>query len=263
MTNPNLAETPSERPAQPDHTVAIIQARMGSTRLPGKVLMDIEGEPMLVRVVERVRQSHQIKEVIVATTITDSDDPVHELCTARGYAVYRGSEDDVLDRYYQAALKFNATTIVRLTADCPLIDPGVIDQTLTEFRERGVDFAANRLPPPWKRTFPEGLDVEVCRFEALERAWREAEQRHQREHVMPYFYEEAGRFNIFVLQHDPDYGRYRFSVDETADLELVRQIYRRLPSQDEFSWYDIIQLLNSDPALASLNASVQQKNLWQ
>ena len=169
------------------NTTAIIQARMSSSRLPGKVLLDIAGQPMLVRMVERARRARSIEQVVVATTTDPSDDPIEQLCAERGYDCFRGSLPDVLDRYTQAARQFEAHTIVRLTADCPLLDPAVLDLTVEALA--GNDFAANRLPPPWTRSLPIGLDVEVVTREALERAWHEAQERYQREHVLPYIYE--------------------------------------------------------------------------
>src|SRR5512133_3030988 len=141
--------------------VAIVQARMSSSRLPGKVLLDLAGQPMLARVVERARRSRRIDQVAVATTTDPSDDPVEAFCRERGYACVRGSMHDVLDRYYQAARQLQAGVIVRLTADCPLVDPGLIDETVQAFHREEVDFACNRLPPPFTRTYPIGLDVEV------------------------------------------------------------------------------------------------------
>ncbi|MEA3326254.1 MAG: glycosyltransferase family protein, partial [Chloroflexota bacterium] len=170
--------------------VAIIQARMGSSRLPGKVLMPIGGEPMLYRVVVRARHAKSVGLVVVATTTDPSDDPVALFCRRRGFPCFRGDPLDVLDRYYQAAIQFNAATVVRLTADCPLIDPHEIDRTAKAFFESNVDFAANRLPPPWKRTTPIGMDTEVVTFDALARAWQEADEKYEREHVMPYLYDE-------------------------------------------------------------------------
>jgi len=257
-------------------TIAIVQARLGSTRLPGKVLLDIGGQPMLVRVVERVRRAGRLDGVVVATTTEVQDDPVEALCRERGYACTRGSLQDVLDRYYQAARGAGAGTVVRITSDCPAMDPQLIDQTVDEFRRAGADFAANRLPPPWSRTFPIGLDVEVCTFAALERAWREADQPFQREHVMPYFYEgiPAGAlsstctaaaasprgFRVVLVNHDPDYGALRWTVDTPPDLELLRQVYARFDNQDTFSWTDVLALLEREPALARINASVPQKS---
>lgn len=167
---------------------AIIQARMSSSRLPGKVMQDLAGKPMLLRVVERARKASLVDSVWVATTSDPSDDPIQELCAAQRIPFLRGSMHDVLDRYYQTAREAGAQAIVRITADCPLLDPQLVDATIQAFLD-GRDFAANRLPPPWTRSFPIGLDTEVCSFRALERAWKEAEQPYQREHVMPYLYE--------------------------------------------------------------------------
>jgi spore coat polysaccharide biosynthesis protein SpsF len=240
-------------------TVAIIQARMASSRLPGKVLQDIGGEPMLVRVVERVRRASLVHDVGVATTTDPADDPVADLCLARGYPLWRGSQFDVLDRYYRAAVQFGADVIVRVTADCPVIDPEVIDHTIKAFFEAGVDFAANRLPPPWKRTFPIGLDTEVVSLSALERAWKEAVEKHQREHVMPYFYDEEGRFRIRVIDTQPDYGSLRWTVDTPEDLELLRLIFARFDNRDDFRWKDIVALFAREPELAQINANVRHK----
>lgn len=257
--------------------LAIVQSRMNSTRLPGKVLLDIAGQPMLARVVDRARRAKMLDEVVVATTIDPSDGPVEVLCRSRNYPFYRGSANDVLDRYYQAASQFQADVIVRLTADCPLIDPGVIDATVIAFfgfdplSDRTLkqiksyapryDFATNRLPPPWKRTYPIGLDTEVCTFKALERAWREAIEPHQREHVMPYLYEQAGRFRVRVIDHEPDYGALRFTVDTAEDLQLVREIFNRFGGRDDFGWLEVVALLDRHPELAEINASVVHKTV--
>ena len=264
-------------------TIAIIQARMGSSRLPGKVLLDIAGQPMLARVVERARRAKTLDVVAVATTTDPSDDAITALCIERGYPCYCGSMQDVLDRYYQAARALSAEVIVRLTADCPLIDPGVIDETVNAFlgiangssglvntpspisklptTHYPYDFSANRLPPPWHRTYPIGLDVEVCTFRALERAWKETSKPHHREHVMPYLYEEEGRFRVLLVNHEPDYGSLRWTVDTSEDLELVRQIYARFPGRDDFTWLEVLALFEREPELAQINAQVQHKSL--
>lgn len=233
---------------------------MSSSRLPGKVLMDIGGKPMLVRVVERVRRARLINRVGIATTDEPGDDAVAALCRERGYLLYRGSQFDVLDRYYRAAQQFEASVVVRITADCPLIDPNVIDHTLQAFFYSGVDFAANRLPPPWKRTYPIGLDTEVCTFSALECAWREASEPHHREHVMPYLYEEEGRFEVMVVESDLDYGGMRWTVDTLPDLEMVRQVYARFNNRDDFGWKQVLKLMKSEPELARINADVQHRS---
>ncbi len=242
-----------------ERIIVIIQARMSSTRLPGKVLKDIAGRPMLAWVVERARQARTATDVVVATTTDPSDDPIASFCVLMGYACTRGSLSDVLDRYYQAARQYRADVIVRLTADCPLIDPAEIDHVVQEFLSSGVDFAANRLPPPFGRTYPIGLDTEVCSFEALERAWNEAKQPYQREHVMPYLYEVPGRFKVLRVDHDPDYGKLRWTVDTPQDLELVRVIVDRMHGREDFGWLEVLDLFEREPELAQLNAGVDQK----
>lgn len=232
---------------------------MSSTRLPGKVLKDIAGKPMLAWVVERARRAHTVSEVVIATTVEPSDDPIVSFCAQMGYACTRGSLEDVLDRYYQAARAYHADVVVRVTADCPLIDPAEIDHVVREYQRSGVDFAANRLPPPFGRTYPIGLDTEVCSFAALERAWRETKEPYQREHVMPYLYEQPGRFKVLRVDHDPDYGDLRWTVDTPQDLDLVRAIFERMAGRVDFGWLDVLELFQREPELARLNAGVGQK----
>lgn len=240
-------------------TVAIIQARMSSSRLPGKVLHDIAGQPMLVRVLERARRGKTVDDVMVATTTDPADDPIVRMCHERGYPVYRGSMFDVLDRYYGAARQAQADVIVRITADCPVIDPQVIDQVVDTFHAQGADFACNRLPPPWKRTWPIGLDTEVCSFTGLERAWKEASLPYEREHVMPYFYDVEGRFKVVVVDHDPDYGSLRWTVDTAEDQRLLREIFARFNGSDTFTWMDVLHLIEREPQLLQINAGVRHK----
>lgn len=239
--------------------VALIQARMTSTRLPGKVMQEISGEPMIWRVVERVRRARALTNTVVVTSVDPSDDPLAQFCAERGIPVFRGSLQDVLDRYIQAARAQAADVVVRITADCPVIDPGEIDHTVNEFLRSGVDFAANRLPPPLGRTYPIGLDTEVCSMAALERAWQEADQKYQREHVMPYLYEVAGRFKVLRVDHDPNYGALRWTVDTPADLEFIRQVYARFNGRTDFTWLEILDLMQREPELAQINAGVGQK----
>lgn len=250
---------PSVEAGRHPRTVAVVQARMGSRRLPGKVLVEIAGRPMLALVVDRARRAETPDQVVVATSENATDNPIADLCAARGYPCYRGDEEDVLDRIYQAARRHRARAVVRLTGDCPLIDPDVIDHTVREFFRTGVDFAANRLPPPWRRSYPIGLDTEVCTFEALERAWREADQPHQREHVLPYLYEEEGRFRTLLVHHEPDYGHLRWTVDTPEDLELVRRIFEHFDGRDDFSWTEVLDLFRRRPDLARINARVRHK----
>jgi spore coat polysaccharide biosynthesis protein SpsF len=232
---------------------------MGSSRLPGKVLMDIGGESMLFRVVVRARRSRWLGQVVVATTHDPGDDPVVDFCRAKGVPCFRGDLHDVLDRYYQTARAFEARTIVRLTADCPVIDPQEIDRTIEAFFDAKVDFAANRLPPPWKRTTPIGMDTEVVTIQALTRAWQEAQAPYAREHVMPYFYEVPGRFQTLLVDHDPDWGAYRLTVDTAEDLALLRQIYAHFDDSDSFSLEEILAAFAENPEWQSINAGVVHK----
>ena len=256
-------------------TVAIIQARMGSSRLPGKVLLDLAGKPMLTRVVSRVRYSHLIDQVIVAIPEGVQDDELARFCREQGYQVQRGSQNDVLDRFYQAALPAHAGVIVRVTADCPVIDPALMDETILALKENGADLAATRLPPPWKRTYPIGLDVEACTFGALELAWKNADQKFQREHVMPYIYEgvelesapvaigvSQRGYKIVQLNHAQNYGELRWTVDTPEDLDLLRQVYSRFGGRDDFSWLEIIKLFEGEPRLAGMNANVAHKTMY-
>ena len=184
--------------------VAIVQARMGSERLPGKVLADIQGRPLLAWVAERTAKARSLQGVVVATTTDVGDDEVAAVCVKRGILVFRGHPTDVLDRYYQAAMAFHVNTIVRITGDCPLIDPDLIDEVIQAYLDSDpkVAFAANRLPD--QRTYPIGTDVEVCSIDALRTAWKQADQPYQREHVMQYLYEVSGRFQTLVIRNDRD-----------------------------------------------------------
>jgi spore coat polysaccharide biosynthesis protein SpsF len=245
-----------------ENIVAIVQARMSATRLPGKVLKEIQGKPMLWYVVERTHKASTVNQVVVATTTDPTDDPVAEFSKAQGYPFYRGSMQDVLDRYYQAAIEHNADVIVRITADCPLIDPGLIDLTVRALFEHKVDFATNRLPPPFTRTYPIGLDVEVCTFKALEKAWKEASSPHEREHVMPYLYEKTNRFKVWQVNHPLDYGKLRWTVDTPADLDVVRKIFEHFSGQLDFNWLDILELYQKSPEMFRSNEEIVQKTLY-
>jgi len=240
--------------------VAIIQARMSSSRLPGKVLQDIGGKTMLERVIERARMARRVDEVAVATTVDSSDDALAAFCKDKDIPCSRGSLQDVLDRYYQAAKAFRADVVVRLTADCPLLDPGLVDETIRVFFDQQADFAANRLPPPFTRTYPIGLDTEVVSFSALERAWKEAEALYEREHVLPYLYDQEGRFKVARVEYGRDLGHYRWTVDTPQDLELIREVVRRLGDKPDFTWLDVLALFEADPTLSQINADVHHKS---
>jgi spore coat polysaccharide biosynthesis protein SpsF len=232
---------------------------MASTRLPGKVLMEIEGERMLAWVLERARLAESVDDVVVATTTHASDEAIVEFCRRRDHAFHRGDATDVLDRYWKTANAFNAEFIVRITADCPLIDPGLIDKTLEALlrADPPADFAANRLP--WKRTYPIGLDVEACTHDALQTAWTQAEEPHQREHVMPYLYEHSDVFKVVLVNAEKDYGDLRWTVDTPEDLRFIREIAKRVPNRRDFGWRDVLAILDENPHLTEINAGVRHK----
>jgi len=236
---------------------AIIQTRTGSTRLPNKVLQDLVGQPMLARVVNRTRRTKKIlNAVIVATTTQPSDDAVVRLCKERGWPYFRGSEDDVLDRYYHAASGLKADIVVRITSDCPLIDPDVIGQVVNKLLDSypKVDYVSNTLV----RTFPRGLDVEAFVFNALERAWKEDDNPAWREHVTPYIYRHPEKFRLHNVAGPKDYSYMRWTVDTVEDLAFVRKIYDHF-GNDTFSWRDALEVLNAHPEWLEINRDSRQK----
>ncbi len=236
--------------------VAVIQARTGSTRLPGKVLMDISGKPMLARVVERVRRAKRLSETIVATTSKALDDHIVQLCLENAWAYFRGSENDVLDRYLHAAMTFQANVVVRITSDCPLADPTIVDELVHIFLDgqQAFDYVSNNHPP----TYPRGMDVEVIRFSALKRAWEEDRNLTWREHVTPYIRLHPEMFKLHNVKSDRDFSTMRWTVDTPEDLEFVRTIYSHF-GHDEFSWLEILLALESHPEWLAINSHVKQK----
>jgi spore coat polysaccharide biosynthesis protein SpsF len=228
---------------------------MGSMRLPGKVLMDLGGETVLARVVRRLGRAKGLDQIVVATTTARSDDAIVRECARLGTLCFRGSEEDVLDRYHQAARYAEASVVVRITSDCPLIEPALVDETIQVLFEQDADHASNVVP----RTFPRGLDTEVFTMTALERAWREAQSHYQREHVTPYFYEHPELFRAASHRGPKDYSRHRWTLDTVEDLLLIRTIYARFNNRDDFHWWDAIALMEKEPQLTQLNAHVIQK----
>jgi len=236
------------------NVTAIIQARMGSARLPGKVLIDIGGQSVLRRVVERVRGAARVNRVVIAATDSPADESLISECRRIGVPYFRGSELDVLDRYFHAAQHFGCEAVLRITSDCPLIAPELIDELIAAFAREQPDFACNVAP----RTYPRGLDAEVFTTEALQRAWQLADAPHQREHVTPIFYERRDLFYMVAVRGDCDYSRYRWTLDTTDDLRLIRAIYQNFANR-EFGWRDVIALMEQHPELECINAHVVQK----
>ena len=236
---------------EPLRVLGILQARASSSRLPGKVLMPILGKPMLALQIEREHRSRMIDRLIVATSEEDSDDPIQELCQTLGVQCHRGSLRDVLDRFYGAARQSPTPWIVRLTGDCPLADPEVIDSTIEFCIKNDYDYASNSLEP----TFPDGLDVEVFKFSALETAWQEATLPSDREHVTPFIHKNRSRFRVGCYKNDRDLSDLRWTVDEPEDFELIRRVYEALyPENPEFGYREVLALMNSNPELKELNS---------
>ena len=238
-------------------TVAIVQARTGSTRLPGKVLLPLLGEPILTRVMRRVRRARRLDDCILATSTAPEDDVLADLADREGWPCVRGSADDLLDRYVVAARTHHADALVRITSDCPLVDPAIIDDTIAAFESGGCDYAATGLEP---RTFPRGLDLEVMRFDALETAWREDRDPAWREHATPYLYRHPERFRLCRVGADEDRSAHRWTVDTPEDYELVRRIYEAL-GRDDFTWREVLELVDAHPDWEALNRHVVQKTV--
>ncbi len=235
-------------------TIALIQARMSSSRLPGKVFQGIAGQPMLLRVVHRAKRAKSIDAVAVITSTFGDDDAIERLCKENNVPCFRGSLDDVLDRYYQAAIHFQADVVVRLTADCPLLDPVIIEQVVRTFHQNSFDYVANIL----EYTYPDGLDTEVFRFKTLERAWKEARLKSEREHVTVYILNHPELFRLGSVKQEEDLSALRWTVDTPQDLEFVRTVYSFFPDAD-FGMIDILQVMKEHPEIAEIN-SQQQRN---
>jgi spore coat polysaccharide biosynthesis protein SpsF len=238
--------------------VAILQARMGSSRLPGKVLASVAGQPMLALVVKRVLPAKCIDQLVVATTHLPQDDPIEALVNNLGIPCFRGAEEDCLDRYYQAARQFEADVVVRLTGDSPLVDSAFVDWVVKQY------LSAN---PPYEyvdstlsKTFPVGLSVEVFSFEVLAIAWSEDTNTWWREHVTPFIYRHPDRFRVLHLVNPQNYAHMRWTVDTPEDLAFVRCIYDHF-GHDRFSWREVLAVLEQHPEWLEINRHIQQKEV--
>jgi glutamate-1-semialdehyde 2,1-aminomutase len=229
-------------------TVAIVQARMGSTRFPGKVMQTIGDVPMIELLLRRLARAHEIDQIVLATSVDPRNRPLIDHVSSLGYVVCEGSENDVLDRYYRAAATVGCDAVVRITGDCPLIDAGLVDRFVAAFKTAGVDYLSNTAPA----TYPDGLDTEVFSFQALERAWLDAVRPHEREHVTPYM-RESGRFRTANLAHSVDYSGERWTVDEPPDFEVVSRVFDHFAPRCDFGWLEVMQLSKLKPGLFSAN----------
>jgi spore coat polysaccharide biosynthesis protein SpsF len=231
--------------------VGIIQARMGSSRLPGKVLADIVGKPMIRRIVERVSASRLIDDIIVATTVAEEDDVLEEYIQFNlNCRVFRGSVNDVLERYFLCARKYQADIIVRLTADDPLKDPLIIDKAIKFLLDNPtLDYCSNTIEP----SYPEGLDVEVIRFSALECAYENAQLLSEREHVTPYIWKQPHKFSTQNFTFDKDLSDWRWTIDKPKDLEFMRCVYTKFNTSPLVLFTDVISWLEQNPDIQKIN----------
>lgn len=236
------------------HVLVIVQARMGSTRLPGKVMAEIQGKPMIEVLLKRLSSSKFINQVIVATSDRAQNDPLHEFAEQLGYDVFRGSEDDVLSRFYGAAQKAPlATHVVRITGDCPMVDATVVDACIQECIEKQLDYVSNVSPP----TFPDGLDVEVFTKQALELAHQKAPMGFDREHVTPYL-RKPGLFKTGNVENSADHSGLRWTVDDPADLEVVRNVFDYFKPSLDFTWKQVLELTHTNPELFQANINTHR-----
>lgn len=238
--------------------VCIIQARMGSTRLPGKVLKPLLDETVLGWCVQRVLRARYVDAVVVATTTHARDDAIVVLCEREGWAVYRGSEDDVLDRYYQAATQHRADVIVRVTSDCPLIDPHVLDYTISAHVSAvpRPDYTSNFTV----RTYPRGLDTEVFSMAALRRCWQMATRARAREHVTYHMYQHPEDFTLHQVMNPVDYSHYRWTVDTAEDYDLITRIFDHF-GRGDFHWHEAIAAMEAHPDWVQINQHIEQKKI--
>ena len=238
-------------------TVAVIQARTGSTRLPGKVLMPLLREPVLTHVVRRVSRATRLDAVVVATTVAPADDPIAALAEANGWLLVRGSEEDLLARYLLAARAHGADRIVRITSDCPLVDPTLLDEVVATLEAAGADYASNTLPP---RTYPRGLDVEAFTMDALEAADGLDDDPASREHATPYLYRHPERFRLVGVPGRADHSAHRWTLDTPEDYALIERLYEGL-GRDDFAWTDALVLVEAHPEWSLMNEHVRQKQV--
>ncbi|MEK7173291.1 MAG: glycosyltransferase family protein [Patescibacteria group bacterium] len=235
--------------------VAIIQARTGSTRLPKKVLKKVCGKSLLEHLIERVKRVKHLDKIVVATTTKKEDEAIVKIAQKTKVEYFQGSNEDVLDRYYQAAKKFKADIVVRITGDCPLLDPEIVDTTINLFLKTKCDYVSNTHPP----TFPDGMDVEVFSFRALERSWLEAKLISEREHVTLYVRNHPEIFRCGNVLHTKDISSLRLTVDEPSDFKLIKKIFQHLyPRKHFFGFKDILKYLESFPRLLLVNKTISR-----
>lgn len=230
--------------------LAILQARVSSTRLPGKVLKTLQGKPMISHQIDRILKSKKIDKLIIATSTDKSDDSLETIAKNINVDCFRGSLNNVLTRFYDAAFQYQPGHIVRLTGDCPLTDPKIIDQTISFYLAGDYDYVSNSV----EATFPDGLDVEIFSFQTLQEAFTEAKFPSQREHVTPFINSQPDRYQLGCFKQSTDLSHLRWTVDEPEDFEFVKEIYRSLfPKNPDFGMHDVLNLIEQNPELPSIN----------
>lgn len=243
--------------------VAIIQARMSSSRLPGKVLREVDGKPLIEYQIQRVKKAMLIDQIVIATSLSKTDDEIANFCDKVRLECFRGSENDVLDRYYQCAIQYGADVVIRLCADNPLVDPHTIDRIIQFFMESKVAYVSNGCPPE-TTTFPDGSDLEVFSMKALERAHREAIDLHDREHVTFYIWKYNNGFLTAQLHQEVNWSEYRYTVDYEEDFELVKYVISELTKRHSFGHLEeIVEIIESNPAIKKKNAHYYYGIGWE
>lgn len=238
--------------------VAITQSRMGSTRLPGKVLKKVNEKTLLDYQLDSLKKSKLLTQVVVATTTESSDDAIVQLCEKRDQAYFRGSESNVLERYYLAAKKYKADVVVRITSDCPVIDAEIVDNVIQQFINNKVDYASNSL----ERTYPRGMDTEVFTMKALEMAYSGATEQKEFEHVTPYIYFHPQLFKILSIKNDINYSKYRWTVDTDEDFKLIENLIEFLSVQSqEINLHNLLNAMDQHEDWYDINAHIEQKKL--
>lgn len=230
----------------------ILQARMGSSRLPGKMLIEMNGKPIIDWVIERAKKIRGVDEVILATTTSEADDALAKRAVKNSIGVYRGSENDVLDRYYQAAKEARVDVVMRVTGDCPFLDPEVSGQVLTEFGKGGVDYVTNTKPP----TYPDGMDTEVFSFGSLAKAWQEAKLSSEREHVTPYIWKNSAIFKIKNVVGTKDLSNLRLTLDTKEDYELLNKIAGEIARLNKSDLDSIVKIIESHRSWLAINEKI-------
>ena len=231
--------------------IAIVQARMGSTRLPNKVMKLVGGIPMIELLLSRLSKAKELDQIIVATSVDIRNQPLIEHVQMLGYDCEQGSENDVLDRYVQAARKHQADVVVRITGDCPLVDADMVDEIIRQFRVSGVDYLSNNNPP----TYPDGLDIEICTLKALEQAISVTTKPFDHEHVTPYL-REAGKFRTDVMRHEEDLSALRWTVDEPADFAVIEKVFQHFHPRTDFTWSEVLSLQLQQPDIFNINQHI-------